>query len=151
MSSCRQNWCGPERSSSPTNGDVTCCSLAGPTPSAQTDESSPQMKIAILWKGPSGYMNASVDALSRRLGNDLLYLVYGSHSAAPYANELPEHRPAFVLNRDSEPVAKYLDDFQPDVLLVSSWDAPEFMKSQSTPPRSVPRSPVSFSAISASP
>ncbi len=86
------------------------------------------MRIAILWKGPSGYMNASVDALSRRLGSDLLYLVYSSHSGAPYASELPEHRPAFVLDRSSETVAKYLDDFQPDVLLVSGWDAPEFMK-----------------------
>lgn len=86
------------------------------------------MKIAILWKGPSGYMNASVDALSRRLGSDLLYLVYGSHSGAPYASELPKHRPSFVLNHSSETVANYLEDFQPDVLLVSSWDAPEFTK-----------------------
>lgn len=86
------------------------------------------MRIAILWKAPSGYMNASVDALSRRLGSDLLYLVYGSHSGAPYASELPEHRPSFVLDHSSEMVAKYLDDFQPDVLLVSGWDAPEFMK-----------------------
>lgn len=86
------------------------------------------MRIAVLWKGPSGYMNASVDALSRRIGGDLLYLVYGSHSGAPYSSELPQHRPSFVLNRSSESVAKYLDAFQPDVLLVSGWDAPEFMK-----------------------
>jgi glycosyltransferase involved in cell wall biosynthesis len=73
-------------------------------------------------------MNASVDALSQRLGDDLLYLVYGSHSGAPYASELPDHRPSFVLNRSSEPVAKYLEDFKPDVLLVSGWDAPDFME-----------------------
>ena len=86
------------------------------------------MRLAILWKGPSGYMNASVDALSKRLGSDLLYLVYGSHSGAPYAAELPVHRPAYVLNNASKSVAQYLDEFQPDVLLVSGWDAPEFMK-----------------------
>ena len=86
------------------------------------------MRLAILWKGPSGYMNASVDALSKRLGSDLLYLVYGSHSGAPYAAELPLHRPAYVLNNSSKSVAQYLDEFQPDVLLVSGWDAPEFMK-----------------------
>ena len=86
------------------------------------------MRLAILWKGPSGYMNASVDALSKRLGADLLYLVYGSHSGAPYSSELPLHRPAYVLNNASKSVAQYLDEFQPDVLLVSGWDAREFMK-----------------------
>ena len=87
------------------------------------------MRLAILWKGPSSYMNASVDALSKRLGADLLYLVYGSHSGAPYANSLPVHRPSFVVTGSSDPIETYLDDFKPDVILVSGWDDPDFMKS----------------------
>ena len=87
------------------------------------------MKVAVLWPGLSGYINACLQELARRPDVDLLV------AHAPPVEEAPFDDAEFAWIPESVRLTSSPDEadllarvarFQPDVLLVVSWHVPAF-------------------------
>ncbi len=82
------------------------------------------MKIAFLWTGLSGYMNACLRELSSPEGVELFVSHELPAKDAPYEEGqfawLP-NRMAWRTKVDSEQLEKTLSAFQPDIMVMPSW------------------------------
>ncbi len=87
------------------------------------------MRIAVLWPGLSGYINACLQELSRRPGVELLVAHAPPQDEAPFDEAgfgwIPE---SIRLASPPDPTALLarLTAFRPDVMLVVSWHFPAF-------------------------
>jgi glycosyltransferase involved in cell wall biosynthesis len=82
------------------------------------------MKIAFLWTGLSGYMNACLKELSSRDGVDL----FVSHELPAEEAPFSEEQFAWLTNRlpwraplDAEELSRILTKFKPDIIVMPSW------------------------------
>jgi glycosyltransferase involved in cell wall biosynthesis len=82
------------------------------------------MKIAFLWTGLSGYMNACLKDLSARDGVDL----FVSHELPAADAPFDERQFAWIPNRlawrshaDLKPLQKKLEEFSPELMVIPSW------------------------------
>lgn len=82
------------------------------------------MRIALLWTHLSGYLNACLKELASRSGVELFVSHLRSDSSAPFNDQQFEWiTNRFVLRSKDDNVAldAALEQFQPDILLFSSW------------------------------
>jgi glycosyltransferase involved in cell wall biosynthesis len=82
------------------------------------------MRIAFLWTGLSGYMNACLKELSARDGVELFVSYELPTEDAPFDDGLFEwisNRFAWVSRVDQHQLEQRLKDFKPDMLVVPSW------------------------------
>ena len=89
----------------------------------------PEVRVAVLWPGLSGYINACLRELAGRPGVDLLVAHAPPQEEAPFdESEFGWIPNAVTLASPPDPAAllQRLTDFQPDVMLVVSWHFPEF-------------------------
>ncbi len=87
------------------------------------------MRIAILWTGLSGYLNACLHELASRPGVDLLVAHKTPVDAAPFEDgqfAWMTSRIEYVGRPDGDALLEQVRRFAPDVLLVSSWHIGEF-------------------------
>ncbi len=81
------------------------------------------MKIAVLWTHFSGYLSACLRALAERPGIELFVSFQSNSKEAPYADSTS----SWISRRyiyDETPgyrLIELLQEFQPDVMLVTSW------------------------------
>lgn len=87
------------------------------------------MKVAVLWPGLSGYINACLRELAERPGVDLLVAHAPPKDEAPFDESdfgwIPESVP-LPSPPDPDALLQRLTRFRPDVMLVVSWHFPEF-------------------------
>ena len=87
------------------------------------------MRIAILWTGLSGYLNACLRELAGRDGVEL----FVCHSAPEIDAPFDESQFAWIPNRfmwrsarDLESLERRLHSFSPDILIQPSWSVPTY-------------------------
>lgn len=88
------------------------------------------MRIAILWYGLTGYLNACLKALAAQPGVELFVAHKRAHSQAPY----DEAQFAWIANRyfwrsDDELsfLAAQIDEFRPEVIITVGWMVKGYM------------------------
>jgi len=89
------------------------------------------MKIAFLWTGLSGYMNACLKELSRREGVELFVSHELPGSEAPYDEEQFSWIPKRVSWRSQADLASLgstLNDFLPQIMVIPSWHVPAYRR-----------------------
>jgi glycosyltransferase involved in cell wall biosynthesis len=89
------------------------------------------MKIAVLWMGLSGYLNACLKELGGREKVELFVCHKAPESNAPFdENQFGWITNRFVWNsdRDLENLAPKLRAFAPDILLFSGWHVPAYRR-----------------------
>lgn len=87
------------------------------------------MRIAVLWTGLSGYLNACLHELASRPGVDLLVAHKVAGEDAPFDDEQfswMSARIEYAARPDRDALLEQVRRFAPDVLLVSSWHIGEF-------------------------
>lgn len=87
------------------------------------------MKIAMLWPGLSGYINACLRELTARTNIDLLVAYWAPISDAPYDDSEFRWIPKAIHlapSPDPRELLREVEAFRPDVMLVSSWHIPAF-------------------------
>ncbi len=89
------------------------------------------MKVAILWTGLSGYLNACLKELATQDGVELFVCHEASSSEAPF----DEHQFAWMNNRmtwcsscDLANLRERLRGFAPDILVFAGWHVPAYRK-----------------------
>jgi glycosyltransferase involved in cell wall biosynthesis len=89
------------------------------------------MRIAVLWIGLSGYLNACLKELAGRDKVELFVCHRAPESNAPFdENQFGWMTNRFVWNsdRDLENLAPKLRAFAPDILIFSGWHVPAYRK-----------------------
>src|SRR6266849_5184859 len=81
------------------------------------------MKIAVLWTHFSGYLSACLRALAERPGIELFVSFQSNSKEAPYADSTSSwiSRRYIYDETPGERLLELLQEFQPDVMLVTSW------------------------------
>jgi glycosyltransferase involved in cell wall biosynthesis len=82
------------------------------------------MKIAILWTRLSGYMNACLKVLAQNSNVDILVVHQAPSKDAPFKEDdffWISHRYGWDRHPSEPDLIKKLEEFKPDVVLVSSW------------------------------
>lgn len=89
------------------------------------------MKIAILWTGLSGYMNACLKELSSREGVELLVCHQIPAEDAPFDDGQfgwISHRIAWQAVRDLKDLPQRLRAFSPEIMVLASWHVPMYRR-----------------------
>lgn len=87
------------------------------------------MRIAVLWTGLSGYLNACLHELASRPGVDLLVAHKAAGEEAPFDEgqfSWISARIEYTARPDRDALLGQIRRFAPDVLLVGSWHIGEF-------------------------
>jgi glycosyltransferase involved in cell wall biosynthesis len=82
------------------------------------------MKIAILWTGLSGYMNACLKELASREGIELFVCYQGSSKDAPFEGSQFQwitNRHVWYKEPDRDALGGLLRAFAPDIMVVAGW------------------------------
>jgi glycosyltransferase involved in cell wall biosynthesis len=89
------------------------------------------MKLAILWTGLSGYMNACLKELSAREGVELFVCHQLSAEDAPFDDGqfgwIP-NRMAWRGQRDLRDLPQRLRAFSPEIMIIPSWNVPIYRR-----------------------
>jgi glycosyltransferase involved in cell wall biosynthesis len=89
------------------------------------------MRIAYLWTGLSGYMNACLKELSARDGVDLFVSHELPDKEAPYDEKqftwIPNRLP-WRSQRDLDPLDERLQQFAPEIMVIPSWHVPAYRR-----------------------
>jgi glycosyltransferase involved in cell wall biosynthesis len=89
------------------------------------------MKIAVLWMGLSGYLNACLKELAGRDKVELFVCHRAPESNAPFDENLfawMTNRFVWKSDRDLEDLAPKLREFAPDILIFSGWHVPAYRR-----------------------
>jgi glycosyltransferase involved in cell wall biosynthesis len=90
-----------------------------------------QVKIAILWTGLSGYLNACLKELASREGVQLFICYQVADANAPFDDaQFAWMRNRFVwrAEKDLEPLESRLREFDPDILVFAGWHLAPYRK-----------------------
>jgi glycosyltransferase involved in cell wall biosynthesis len=88
------------------------------------------MRVAILWTGMSGYMDASLRALASR-GVEIFISHSVAHSDAPFGDRQfswIEHRYLFKGRPQLAELGPLVEAFHPDLLVIDSWHIPTYRR-----------------------
>ncbi len=89
------------------------------------------MRIAYLWNGLSGYLNACLKELAAREGVELFVCHEPGELSAPYDEAQfawMKRRVQWTKDSDLQSLYKELHDFNPDILIFPSWNKPFYRK-----------------------
>jgi glycosyltransferase involved in cell wall biosynthesis len=89
------------------------------------------MKVAILWTGLSGYLNACLKELAGREGVEIFVSHRPPSSSAPFDNGQFAWIPNQLLwrrNRDLVTLRQRLHSFAPDILVFAGWTVPHYRR-----------------------
>jgi glycosyltransferase involved in cell wall biosynthesis len=89
------------------------------------------MRIAILWAGLSGYLNACMKELAGRRGVELFVTHLPAESEAPFDDaqySWISNRFVFRSEKDSSELESRLSLFNPEILLFCSWNIPAYRR-----------------------
>lgn len=89
------------------------------------------MKVAVLWTGLSGYLNACLKELAGRPGVELRVCHQAPTANAPYdERQFSWMRERLVWKSAGEldRLGPWLDAFDPDVMVMASWHVPEYRR-----------------------
>jgi len=87
------------------------------------------MRVAFLWNGISGYHNACLKELASREGTELFVCHEAFKDFAPYDESQfawMKKRIAWRTSSDLVNLQEELHQFQPDILIVASWNKPVY-------------------------
>lgn len=89
------------------------------------------MKVAVLWTGLSGYLNACLKELASREGVELFVCHQALSEDAPF----DENQFKWILNRfqwerpgDLQALGPRLQEFAPEILVIAGWHVPVYRK-----------------------
>lgn len=89
------------------------------------------MKVAVLWIGLSGYLNACLKELAARDGIELFVCHKAPESNAPF-DEVQfawiTNRFVWSSNRDLDSFDEQMHNFAPDILVFSGWHVPAYRR-----------------------
>ena len=89
------------------------------------------MKVAVLWTGLSGYLNACLKELAARKGVELFVSHQAPESNAPYDEDqfawMP-HRFMWRAHRELRRLDEKLREFAPDIMVLASWHIPTYRR-----------------------
>lgn len=89
------------------------------------------MKVAILWTGLSGYLNACIKELAGRTGIELFVCHMTPERDAPFEDDqfiwIPD-RLSWRSNNDLHSLAQRLRNFSPDILVFTGWHVPAYRR-----------------------
>jgi glycosyltransferase involved in cell wall biosynthesis len=87
------------------------------------------MKVAVLWTGLSGYLNACLKELAGRPGVELRVCHQAPTADAPYDEKQfawMRDRLVWKTSSDLDGVERWLDAFDPDLIVMASWHLPQY-------------------------
>jgi glycosyltransferase involved in cell wall biosynthesis len=93
------------------------------------------MRIAFLWTGLSGYMNACLKELSAREGVELFVSHELSREEAPFEEaqfEWIQNKLTWRSRRDLNTLDQRLTEFKPDIMVVPSWHVGPYRRTART-------------------
>jgi glycosyltransferase involved in cell wall biosynthesis len=89
------------------------------------------MRVAILWTGLSGYLNACMKELAGREGVELFVCHHAPDKNAPFDESQftwIADRFMWRSNRDLEPLGQRLHSFAPDIMILAGWHVPMYRR-----------------------
>ncbi len=93
------------------------------------------MRIAFLWTGLSGYMNACLKELSARDGVDLFVSHELPREEAPFEEqqfEWIQNKLTWRSQRELKGLEQRLEEFKPDIMVVPSWHVSAYRRAART-------------------
>lgn len=89
------------------------------------------MRIAVLWAGLSGYMNACLKELASREGVELFVSHEKAVSDAPFEDgqfSWLRNRLAWNSEQDLDQLDRLLHDYRPEIMVIASWHIPAYRR-----------------------
>jgi glycosyltransferase involved in cell wall biosynthesis len=89
-----------------------------------------QIRLACLWNRRAGYLERCLTEVARASGSDVLYCYRSTDALAPYEDGEIEGVTARAVgdHPSSRSLQSWLESYDPNVVLVSSWSIPAYRK-----------------------